>query len=124
MEELLLDPATRGTAESVPVAVHCCAAKSGVSGSGTSCGSDVLAPDELTALPTTARRLAWSSSAILFVRRATTGDRCIAEDGRSMRGWNIEPVVEGELADPCTFHGVGMYESETSERGERGGDDP
>lgn len=90
---------------------------------GMSCGSDVLAPDELTALPTTASRLAWSSSAILLVRRAKTGDRCVAEDGRSMRGWNID-VVEGELVDPCTGNGVGIYESETSECGEMGGDEP
>jgi len=84
----------------------------------------VLAPDELTALPTMANRLAWSSSAILLVRRATTGDRCAAEPGRSMRGWNIEPAVEGVLLDPCTVYGVGMCESETSEYGEIGGDDP
>ena len=81
--------ATEGTInESAAAAVlaRCAVEESGVrergesgEGRGSPCGSSGLALDELmllpTPAPTTANRLAWSSSAILWVRRATTGER-------------------------------------------------
>ena len=78
-------------AEAAAAAAMAAALDLDVRGEGISCGScssSGLAPDdELTPLLTTANRLAWSSSAILLVRRTTTGERrCAAETGRSVRG--------------------------------------
>jgi len=106
-----------GTIDEPAAVLTRCAVVAGLGewGRGTSCGSNPLALDELTPLPTTAKCLAWSSSASLFARRTTTGERCADETGRSVRGWNTEPAVAGTPVGTCMVYGVGMYASETGE---------